>query len=194
MRRAGILVSAAALATLAACGVPVTDTAEPIPDLGRAGSASASPTPSPAPTDAPSVVATVWWVDGPRLVPRGASIATPVTESGLLDILAVGPSSGVALRTLNSDPLGGAPLATAADDQASPDPSGLQTVSLSPTFGELSAEDQVLLLGQVVLTLTEIDRSPVQFVDSAGAALSVPLPDGRLRDGPVTRGDYASLT
>ena len=69
-----------------------------------------------------------------------------------------------------------------------------QQVLLSPTFSELTAEEQVLLIGQVVLTLTEIDAAPVLFVDAAGAPLSVPLPDGRLRDGPVTRGDYVSLT
>ena len=52
----------------------------------------------------------------------------------------------------------------------------------------------MLLIGQVVLTLTEIERTPILFVDSAGQPLSVPLPDGRLRDGPVTRGDYLGLT
>ena len=36
-------------------------------------------------------------------------------------------------------------------------------------------------------------RGLVAFTDEAGATLAVPLPDGRLLDGPATARDYASL-
>lgn len=191
MRRLVLACAVLATSVLAACGVPVSDTAAPIPDLGRP--ASASPSSSPPGATSATTVATAWYVEGSRLVPRGVPTASLDGES-VLALLVAPPGGSSTLRTLNTDPLGGPPLATWVPDPDGSSPSDLQTVSLSPTFSELASEDQVLLLGQVVLTLTEVDRRPVQFVDPTGTPLSVPLPDGRLRDGPVTRGDYATLT
>ncbi len=51
----------------------------------------------------------------------------------------------------------------------------------------------MLLLGQVVLSLTGAGQSSVSFVDESGAPLAVPLPDGRLLDMPATARDYAGL-
>jgi hypothetical protein len=67
------------------------------------------------------------------------------------------------------------------------------TVQLAPAFSALAPADQVLLLGQVVLTLTGAGFGPVAFVDAAGSAAAVPLPDGRLLDVPAVARDYASL-
>jgi hypothetical protein len=117
-----------------------------------------------------------------------------------LALLGSAPEGEPGLVTLIADPVGGPPLASLPTESPSPGTSegtsavGLQQVVLSPTFSELTAEEQVLLIGQVVLTLTELSSTPVLFVDATGAPLSVPLPDGRLRDGPVTRGDYVALT
>ena len=183
---------------LVACGVPLSETADPVPDLGSpsarpSGDESTAATPETSSTPAPQT-ATVWYVEGSRLVPRGIAVARPLTSQAVLLLLGTPPEGSVDLRTLIVDPLGGPPLAAWAEPADSASPAGAQLVQLSPTFGELAAEDQVLLLGQVVLTLTEVDGRPVQFVDGALTPLSVPLPDGRLRDGPVTRGDYSPLT
>ena len=178
---------------LTGCGVPLSDGAQPIPGASRLSPSPAS-TPSPAVTA--TSTATIWFVDKGRLVPRATPSPSPVTAASALELLGQAPAGSSGLVTLIADPVGGPPLATLPTAPATPESAGtdLQRVVLSPTFSELSAEEQVLLIGQVVLTLTEIDPTPVLFSDAAGAALSVPLPDGRLRDGAVTRGDYVALT
>ncbi len=67
------------------------------------------------------------------------------------------------------------------------------TVALSPAFSALPPAEQVLLLGQVVLSLTGAGASFVSFVDEAGSPVAVPLPDGRLLDTPATARDYGTL-
>lgn len=67
------------------------------------------------------------------------------------------------------------------------------TLQLSPDFTALPPSEQVLLLGQLVLSLTGAGASAVAFVDSAGATLAVPLPDGRVLDTPARAGDYGPL-
>lgn len=200
MTRARLVPAAVAVAVavaLAGCGVPVSDGAVPVAGARRLTPAPVSPTPTAEPSSATGT-ATVWYVDKTRLVPRSVTASLPVTASSGLDLLGTAPTGADGLVTLIADPVGGPPLATlpTASPTASSTASGpaMQHVVLSPTFSELTAEEQVLLIGQVVLTLTELDPSPVLFVDAAGAPLSVPLPDGRLRDGAVTRGDYVALT
>ena len=197
MRGTRALIAAAAIVgLLAGCGVPLSDAAQPIPGARQSTS---SPTPSPDATSATTTV-TVWYVDSARLVPRARTAPAPPTAAGALALLGSAPEGEPGLVTLIADPVGGPPLASLPTESPSPGTSegtsavGLQQVVLSPTFSELTAEEQVLLIGQVVLTLTELSSTPVLFVDATGAPLSVPLPDGRLRDGPVTRGDYVSLT
>lgn len=177
------------------CGVPMTDRAEPISGARRPSTSS----PTASVTAGTSTgAATVWFVDNGRLVPRAVPAPSPVTSASALGLLGAVPAGADGLVTLIADPLGGAALASipapASAGPSSPSSSPAVQVELSPTFNELTGQEQVLLIGQVVLTLTEIDPAPVSFVDAALAPLSVPLPDGRLRDGPVTRGDYISLT
>ena len=66
-------------------------------------------------------------------------------------------------------------------------------MQLSQDFTALPATEQVLLLGQVVLSLTGAGASAVAFVDESGAPLAVPLPDGRLLDTPARARDYGPL-
>ena len=67
------------------------------------------------------------------------------------------------------------------------------TVRLSPAFTPLPPVEQVLLLGQVVLSLTGAGERSVAFTDDAGKPLAVPLPDGRLLDAPATARGYNAL-
>lgn len=183
MRGTGrIAAVAAAGLLLSGCGVPLDDRASPVPGHSRLTATS-------APTSSRGEAVTVWYVADGQLVPRTVK-AAGTSQAEALASLAAG-TLDPRLRSLIVSPVDGSPLAV--DPQ--PDPgSGAVRVRLSPTFAELSAADQVLLIGQVVLTLTETDRQPVLFVDEEGGVLSVPLPDGRLRDGAVTRGDYLPLT
>jgi hypothetical protein len=84
-----------------------------------------------------------------------------------------------------STPASGAPITTPI--------SGVVVVQLSTAFNSLPPAEQVLLLGQVVLTLTDAGAEAVAFTDESGTLLAVPLPDGRLLDLPATAADFRSL-
>ncbi len=194
MRSAGRVAGlGAVLLVVAGCGVPLSDSAQPLPGAGRTRSPSATTTQNGVGS------AIVWYVDGGRLVPRAVASPQPVSPEVALDLLSAVPAGSRGLETLIDDPLGGPPLASLPQASSSPQSASAgqapeRQVVLSQTFNELAGQDQVLLIGQLVLTLTETDRAPISFVDASSSPLSVPLPDGRLRDGPVTRGDYISLT
>ena len=74
-------------------------------------------------------------------------------------------------------------------------PAGATAVSvrLSPAFSALPSTEQVLLLGQVVLSLTGAGEGSVAFTDDSGTLVGVPLPGGRLLDVPATARDYNEL-
>ncbi|MDA8435276.1 MAG: GerMN domain-containing protein [Actinomycetales bacterium] len=178
---------------LSACGVPLDDAARPV-DGYLPPTTSASPSGSSPSATGTRVV--LWYVDGGSLTSTPSTSPSPVTPGGLLSLLAVTPLRP-GWRTLVGDPQGGPPLASVGDPStvASASPSGdAITVQLSETFAKLAPADQVLLIGQVVLTLTQASTVQIRFVDSTGNAVTVPLPDGRLQDGPVARADFLPLT
>lgn len=193
-RVAGLIASSAlAVIALTACGVPLDDAARPI-----AGYRSPKPaTSAPAQTQSGTRVV-VWYVSGDALVSTTSNDPMPATPEGLLALLAAPPTESQ-WRTLVADPQGGAPLASVTTTSPTPSPSTPPaappvTVQLTDTFSKLAPADQVLLIGQIVLTLTEGNDTPTRFTDSTGAPVAVPLPDGRLEAGPVTRLDYLPLT
>lgn len=173
---------------LAACGVPLDDAARPVDGYSTPSQSE------PAPTESGSRVV-LWYVEGDGLTSMLSTDPAPVTPDGLLSLLAVTPSRA-GWRTLVGDPQGGPPLAAVSDSSATtPVPSSDPlTVALSDTFSRLAPADQVLLIGQVVLTLTEGSTSQLRFVDASGNPVTVPLPDGRLQDGPVARSDFLPLS
>jgi hypothetical protein len=183
-----ILLVTVAVAVLAGCGVPTQDQATPV-TLGS----TEQPSPSPQLSTNPRGPA-LWFVRDDRLVPVPSS-PDSLTAGGLVAQLAAGPPLGspAAMRSLVGDPAHGGALLQVAPDQADSDPSGQVTVAVTDAFGALPADEQVLLLGQVVMTLGSAGASSVLVTDPAGVPLAVPLPDGRLLDGPATAADYAAL-
>lgn len=187
--RGPVLALAAALAAcLCSCGIPLTDRAEPVP-----GYQPPTAPVSTGPSESTGTRETLWFVEGDRLRRLVSSTTGPVSPAQVVGLLAVSPQQPE-LRTLVGDPQGGTPLATVVAD-ASPGPAGAAgvVVKLSDTFSKLAPADQVLLIGQVVLTVTETSPSLVAFVDVNGMPVTVPLPDGRLLDAPVHRSDYLVL-
>jgi spore germination protein GerM len=70
---------------------------------------------------------------------------------------------------------------------------GVAHVDLAPSLRELSGQEQLLAVAQLVCTLTS--RPGVGRVGFTidGAPVEVPRGDGSLTDEPVSRDDYASL-
>ncbi len=190
---AGLAAGVVGISALTGCGVPLESSAQPLPSdvLPPSPSPSPSPTQTSSPTPAPAT-ARLWFVQDEGIVP----VTGPVEGSQpqeLLDALAAGPPADTEnLRTVVVDPLTGEAFVRAVETD--PPRPGIVTVQAATAFTALPPTEQVLLLGQVVLTLTGVRTTDgVLVVNEQGEALAVPLPDGRLLDGPATAADYRSL-
>ena len=192
----------------------------PTPSESPSASTPANPPVSPSAEPTASRLR-LWFVQDDGLAAVESDLPVGSTAELVVQALAVGPPAGPAgqgLRTVARDPLTGQPLASvpvpSAEASVSPAPTnasapaspatgppvfepaptpGAVSVVLSAPFAALPPYEQVLLLGQVVLSLTGAGQSSVSFVDESGAPLAVPLPDGRLLDMPATARDYAGL-
>ncbi len=181
---------------LAGCGVRLDSAPQSIP-AGAIPSAAASVTGAPSPSANPARAVRVWFAREDGLVPVLTDLRREpaVPPADIVAALAAGPSPEQAedgLRTLVVDPLTDTPLASVAEEAPVTD-AGSVVVTLSPDAGALPPGDQVLLLGQIVLSLTGAGYSSVTFVDGTGAPAAVPLPGGRLLDRPAVARDYAGL-
>ena len=181
---------------LAACGVRLDASPQPIPSGAiPTPNATSSVVPTPAPSPAGRV--RVWFAREDGLVPVITDLTREpsVPPAEVLSALVVGPSAeqvDEGMRTLVADPLTDTPLAT-VPAEGSVTEAGSVIVTLSAAAAALPPGDQVLLLGQIVLSLTGAGYSSVTFVDEAGAPAAVPLPGGRLLDRPAVARDYAGL-
>jgi hypothetical protein len=188
----------------------------PSPAVSPSPSPTTSPTVVQSPEPAPSRLR-LWFVQDDGLAAAESDLPTGSSPDLVVQSLAVGPTASQTaegLRTVARDPLTGFPLvsvatattasstspatpaslaATGPPVTGSAPPSPAATVRLSPAFTALPPTEQVLLLGQVVLSLTGSGQATVAFTDDTGTPLAVPLPDGRLLDVPATARDYAGL-
>jgi len=159
----------------------------------------------------------LWFVQDDGLAAVESSLPVGSAADLVLQSLAIGPTASEAeqgLRTVARDPLTGQALVIVSATQPSASTASLGTVAspateppqvplseaaasvtvtLDPAFSVLPPSEQVLLLGQVVLSLAGAGETSVAFVDDSGGLVAVPLPDGRLLDIPATARDYASL-
>lgn len=212
-------VSALACCLLSGCGVQLQSVAQPVP-ANVIPDPLRLPAPSPTivfPSTGSQVIpdrahVRLWFVEEDGLASVGSDLPMGTAADLVLQALAVGPTaqqSDQGLRTVASDPLTGLPfvsaaasVVTASAPSTAESPGGPTTgasatapvaVSLSPAFAALPPVEQVLLLGQVVLSLTSSGASSVTFTDEIGTPLAVPLPDGRLLDAPAAARDYTGL-
>ncbi len=174
-------------ACLAGCGFPDQDQARPVAeDELPAGLRPDSIPDATVPID--SERATVWLVDADTLVAARHQVAAPATVETVTAALLAGPSEAEEERGLRS---------------AVPDPTvvvgaelsrGVATVALTPTFLEISSHDQLLAVGQFVMTLTDLPGvGSVQFtLDDAPVA--VPIPNGETSEQPVFREQFVELS
>lgn len=176
---------------------PSSTTTEPAPP--SASTPSSTPTGSDASAPADAVRLRVWFVEEDGLTAAASELPLGTDPDLVIQTLVVGPTPEQAaqgLRTIASDPLTGRPLVSVVPTPTpfvGDDPVAPVTVQLSPDFTALPPTEQILLLGQVVLSLTGAGETSVSFVDTSGTAVAVPLPDGRLLDTPARARDYGPL-
>lgn len=188
MNRAGSLAASVALvlviAGLTGCGVQVQEEAQSLPS-------GALPTVAPSPLPSPTAKqATVFFVSGRGL----EGVEEPVNERsalGVMAALAAGPpiERQTDLRTLLLDPLTGEPMLTVLSES----PTGRVVLARTDAFTLLPANDQVLLVGQVVTSLDDVGLTSVVITDQAGLPIPLVLPDGRVLEGPATADEYDTL-
>jgi hypothetical protein len=177
-------VAAGVLVALGGCGVSVQEEAQSLP-AGALPTVVSTPKPSPS-----AKQDTVFFVSGRGL----EGVSEPVRDhsaQGVMEALASGPpiERQTDLRTLLLDPLTGAPVLTVVSQT----PSGRVVLARTDAFTLLPANDQVLLVGQVVTSLAEVGLTSVIITDQAGLPIPLALPDGRVLEGPATADDYDSL-
>lgn len=193
-----------------------TPAAAPIASPSPTPQVSFEPTSSTSPEPRPATLR-LWFVAEDGLAAAETDLPDGTTPDLIVQSLAIGPTADQAaegLRTVARDPLTGLALVSVAPSPpSSASPTGGEsvlaatgpprvepstapasvTVRLSQAFTALPPAEQVLLLGQVVLSLTGAGERTVAFTDEAGTPLAVPLPDGRLLDVPATARDYNAL-
>lgn len=175
---AGIILAAG----VAGCGIPLQEGAKPLP-------VGAMSTPSPVATIPNGRSQLIFLVSGRQLEPIKEMIFVR-SANGIMAALAAGPGPDRPdLRTLLLDPLTGIPMLEVSHIS----PAGQVSLQSSEAFAQMPAMDQILLLGQVALSMTELGLSSITVLDAGGATFALPLPDGRVRTGPASSDDYRSL-
>ena len=192
MRRCSLLLAVFAVA-LVGCGIPVESRARQLSEAESLAIATTTTTtvaaaPVPSALVSEARAALVYFIRGEGLVGRPLVFPSGFTELDLLQSLIdettlAGANgsvrSGLAQR---SDLVEGLIV---VDD--------LAQVSLSTLFADLPGSEQVLVLGQLTLTmLANFNISGVEFRQNA-VAVAVPDADGQPISRPATRADYVKL-
>lgn len=136
---------------------------------------------------------TLYFISGGQLKGYPRALARPAASNNVLEALQEGPPAGdlgVGIRSA-------VPTKQKAFIHVTEDGSGVATIELPPGFFEqIPQEDQLLAIGQLVLTITEVGGiGQVLFVQN-GLPLGVPRrPAGGLTDGtePLAHRDYEEL-
>jgi hypothetical protein len=204
-----VVATVTAAGLLAGCGIDAESSVRSLPGSDR--SASATPSASRPATQA----TTLWMVNNDKLVRVLRRMPPDPSVDEVIRRLAIGPTEeerGRGLRTA----VGFADLQEPADPASTPEPTpagdeqtGTESLLLSGTeaanierpavvtvsdeFRDLPASEQLLAIGQYVLSLTASNYTSVAFVASDGSPLAVPAPGGQLLDRPLTADDYATL-
>lgn len=194
IRRA--VVALVAAAALAGCGVSAESEARPLPlDV-----VVSEPSPAAA-EDRAGLLTELWFVQDDALRPAQRTTARAMSAEDKIRALEAGPTSvelAAGMRTAVTAVTPDVPLVITAQAAGIPVPTltgGYDEVPvvLSREFQNLPSQEQLLILGQIVLTLASTPGSSVLFVNDTGAPVGVPVSGGRLSSGAVTSSDYAGL-
>lgn len=140
----------------------------------------------------------LWFIDEGKLVPVSRTTDGAVAPQQKIDMLIAGPTQAEldrGLRTAVTSVVPDVPLVATARSVGLDVPTAGDQVAvvLSDEFSDLPSQEQLLVLGQVVITLASDTIRSFVFVDDGGKPVGVPVPGGRLNNGVVTPADYASL-
>lgn len=173
---------------LAACSSLPESAARPLPvwDYVVSETSTAPAVASTVPT--PQTAAVVYLIRGDGIIGRARVVTQEPAAADVIGVLIEGPTPTEAAQGLRSGLAVPVPI---VEDVALD--SGSVTVSLSGELDSLPGDEQILIIGQIVLTLVALEPSmTVQFVRD-GLPLSIVTPSGESVNRPVTRADFAPL-
>ena len=181
-------VVALVVVALASCGVPEAGltTIEPseLPEALRSSTTTIDATSG---RSGPGGGVAVYWIRDDQLVAATTSSGVTPELTRIVAILERGPGPADHRGAERSAVSRGDVVEDVAQDDAQ------VTIELDDGFAEVAGSDQVLALGQIVMTLTSIPSVGTVVFRQGGEPLDVPLPDGTLVRRPVDRADYTSL-
>ncbi len=190
MRRA-LLALACVVTLLAACGIPTSEQAsvvakKDVPLRLLSPKVPPSSTASTLPTS--GTIQPIYFIDDAKqLVEVPRAVAAPADLELVLNALLRGPSATQTALGLSTA------LPANLHIRSTTAINGVITIRLNKAFTSISGDDQILAVGQLVLTAT---RQPgvrrISFV-VAGAVVPVPIDSGASTTSPVTADDYSTL-
>ena len=190
MRRCSILLAVFVVALLG-CGIPVESRARRLSEvegIAIATTTTVAVAPVPSTLVSEARAALVYFIRGEGLVGRPLVFATGFTQLDLLQSLIDEETLTSADGSVRS---GLAQRSDLVEDLVVVD--DLAQVSLSALFADLPGSEQVLVLGQLTLTmLANFNISGVEFRQNT-AAVAVPDANGQPISRPATRADYVEL-
>jgi len=206
-----IALAALTMAVLVACGIPDNGNVSSIQDNDLRNLNDTIPTTSSSTIPATTVVAetttttaaitpttiatdpvTLYFISGGRLNGYPTPLVRPATTSQVIAALQLGPppgDPGVGIRSA-------VPLRSKLTISVNEDDSGVATIELPAGFFEqIPTEDQLLAIGQIVLSVTEIGGVGQVLFTQNGQPLGVPRRGGGVSTGsePLSRRDYVDL-
>ncbi len=129
----------------------------------------------------------VWFVRDDRLARVRHEVEPPVVAEVALAELLSGPDAAEQDRRLRS----AIPDAQVVDGVTVS--RGVASVAIGAEFADIPANDQLLAVAQVVLTLTDLRGVGRVVFLLADSPVAVPLPSGESTDQAVSRDDYVEL-
>lgn len=168
------------------CGVPPEDSPRQI--AGRRLPESLRPESVADSVPGPALEAVIVWLvrDG-HLVAVTHEVEAPATAASAVAVLAAAPTVAEQRQSLRSA-IPDAQVIVSVGVSA-----GTATLQLADSFDQILTTDQVLAIGQLVLTLTDLRGVGQVRFELDKAEIAVPLPDGRSTDSAVSADDYRTL-
>lgn len=186
--RARLLAMSVLVPLAAGCGIPTDSSPRSLDDVPFGLVATTTTVPANEPTPSGSTYgAHLYYVSGARLVGVDIELpkaATPLDQARVvLEALSSGPRETLPMRNAV---LVGSQLGVMLRGSTA-------TVELGDSVEGITPEEQLLAIGQIVLTLTRV--SPIVAVEftTGGQPASVFLPDLTTTDEPVTASNYFAL-
>lgn len=179
--------------TVASCGVPIEQSAQPVPlddvvfEVSPPSTELSGPI-GPTVDESGSRAVVIYLIRDQALIGRARSTSVDYSAQDLLDLLAAGPIASDFLDDLSTGLNQTEPVVDSAEIVGD-----LVLVELSDSFLANSPPNQTLVLGQIVVTLiSNLPIIGVQFT-SGGQVIAVPDAAGKPVTEPVRRRDYAAL-